>query len=153
MLLLTGARRNEVLAMRWADLNLTDGIWTKPASTTKQKRIHTAPLSAPARQLLAKLSKTPRQIQSMYFPAAGAVIVLRYGKRGTISVALQISRVCAFMIFATPTLRKLASSGFGLEVIGQTIRPFPAGDDGAICAFIRRSYTTGHRARWCCDRQ
>jgi len=40
LLLLCGARRGEVFAMRWSDLNLTDGTWTKPASTTKQKKTH-----------------------------------------------------------------------------------------------------------------
>jgi integrase len=53
MLLLTGARRGEVLAMRWADIE--DGIWTKPGSTTKQKTDHVVPLSAPARQLLSEI--------------------------------------------------------------------------------------------------
>lgn len=58
MLLLTGARRGEVLAMRWADLDLTAGIWTKPGSTTKQKTVHRVPLSAPARQLLAGIPQS-----------------------------------------------------------------------------------------------
>lgn len=57
LLLLTGARRNEVLSMRYADLDLTSGTWTKPASATKQKKMHSTPLSAPARQLLAGLGK------------------------------------------------------------------------------------------------
>jgi integrase len=57
--LLTGARIGEVRAMRWADLADSDErggtrtIWTKPASTTKQKADHIVPLSAPAQQLLA----------------------------------------------------------------------------------------------------
>src|SRR5271157_5425688 len=51
LLLLTGARRGEVLAARWADIDLSAGIWSKPPSSTKQKEHHQAPLSAPARQL------------------------------------------------------------------------------------------------------
>jgi integrase len=54
LLLLTGARRGEVLSMKWDDLNLTAGLWKKPASATKQKRTHEVPLSAPARALLAE---------------------------------------------------------------------------------------------------
>ena len=55
LLLLTGARRGEVLAMRWADVDLTEGTWSKPASSTKQREAHEVPLSAPARQLLSEI--------------------------------------------------------------------------------------------------
>ena len=57
LLLLTGARSSEVMGMRWTDLDLTTGTWTKPASTTKQKSDHTVPLSAPARQLLSEVTR------------------------------------------------------------------------------------------------
>jgi integrase len=57
MLLLTGARRGEVLAMRWDALDLGSGIWSKPPSSTKQKEHHQVPLSAPALQLLSGIDK------------------------------------------------------------------------------------------------
>jgi integrase len=59
LLVLTGARKSEVLGMRWADLVLaTDkGVWTKLGSTTKQKTDHVVPLSAPACQLLTKIKQ------------------------------------------------------------------------------------------------
>jgi integrase len=52
LLLLTGARKGEVFSMRWDDVDLSSGIWTKLGSTTKQKTDHVVPLSAPALQLL-----------------------------------------------------------------------------------------------------
>ena len=55
LLLLTGARSGEALAARWGQFNLEDGVWTKPAATTKQKTEHEIPLSAAARQLLSEL--------------------------------------------------------------------------------------------------
>lgn len=55
LLLLTGARRGEVLNATWDQFDLKDGIWTKPGHTTKQKTEHRVPLSAPARQLLSTL--------------------------------------------------------------------------------------------------
>jgi integrase len=55
VLLLTGARAGEVYGMRWDELDLGKGIWSKPGSTTKQKTDHVVPLSAPARQLLAEI--------------------------------------------------------------------------------------------------
>src|SRR5262249_13340982 len=53
LLLMTGARRGEVLAMKWADVDLAAGTWSKPPSSVKQDKRHTVPLSAPARQVLA----------------------------------------------------------------------------------------------------
>jgi integrase len=55
LLLLTGARRGELLAARWADLDLEAGVWTKPGNTTKQRTVHRVPLSAAAVQLLAAM--------------------------------------------------------------------------------------------------
>jgi integrase len=58
LLLLTGARRGEVLSATWDQFDLKEGMWTKPATATKQKERHEVPLNAPARQLLARrLSK------------------------------------------------------------------------------------------------
>jgi integrase len=74
VLLLTGARRGEVLGMRWADVDLAAGIWSKPGSTTKQKTDHIAPLSALARQLLAEIREgqtAKRQLPEYVFPGAG----------------------------------------------------------------------------------
>lgn len=68
LLLLTGARRGEVQAARWEDIDLRAGIWTKPGATTKQKTEHTVPLSAPARQLLADLRKTADDGAEYVFP-------------------------------------------------------------------------------------
>jgi integrase len=55
LLLLSGARRGEVLSAAWDQFDLEAGIWTKSAATTKQRREHRVPLSKPARQLLARL--------------------------------------------------------------------------------------------------
>ncbi len=57
LLLLTGARRSEVFTIRWEQLDLGDGIWTKPASATKQARLHRIPLSAPARRVLVEIKQ------------------------------------------------------------------------------------------------
>ena len=55
--LLTGARRGELLAARWADFDLTAGVWTKPGATTKQKTLHRVPLSDVAIRLLVEMRK------------------------------------------------------------------------------------------------
>ena len=68
LLLLTGARSGEVKAMRWENLDLQNGIWTKPGSTTKQATLHRVPLSAPARLLLAKIHDDATAGAEFVFP-------------------------------------------------------------------------------------
>jgi integrase len=76
LLLLTGARRGEVLGMRWADVDLTAGTWSKPASSTKTKQFHEVPLSAPARGLLsdiqAQQAAKRHVLPTFIFPGTGA---------------------------------------------------------------------------------
>ncbi len=57
--MLTGARRGEVLNATWDMFDLDQGIWTKPASYTKQRRLHRVPLNAPAIELLRSMPKDP----------------------------------------------------------------------------------------------
>jgi integrase len=52
LMLLTGCRRSEALAARWEEFDLADGIWTKPSAHTKQRKVHRAPLSNAAINLL-----------------------------------------------------------------------------------------------------
>jgi integrase len=116
LLLLTGARRGEVRAVRWADINLEKGVWTKPGSATKQRVDHVVPLNAPARELLAKRARTS---DSQY------VFV---GRRGGHRVELKTNwrRICeAAKIdnLRVHDLRhsfasQLANSGASLQLIG-----------------------------------
>jgi integrase len=68
LLLLTGARKGEVLAARWEQFDLAEGVWTKPGSTTKQKTLHRVPLSAPARQLLVEIRDASKKGAEFVFP-------------------------------------------------------------------------------------
>lgn len=54
-LMLTGARRGEVLNAQWDMFDLENAIWTKPSAHTKQRRIHRVPLSGPAVELLLSM--------------------------------------------------------------------------------------------------
>ena len=56
-LLLTGARRGEVLSAAWDQFDLKGGVWVKPSAHTKQKKEHRVPLSEPALVLLQQLHK------------------------------------------------------------------------------------------------
>ncbi|MGN8157099.1 tyrosine-type recombinase/integrase [Salinisphaera sp. SWV1] len=62
LLMLTGARKSELLSATWDQFDLTNGVWTKPGANTKQKTMHRVPLSAPARQLLASMSADSKYV-------------------------------------------------------------------------------------------
>ena len=63
VLLLTGARFGEVAGMRWDQIDLETGIWTKPAATTKQRRMHRVPISGPALEIIRR---QPRDGELMF---------------------------------------------------------------------------------------
>lgn len=67
LLMLTGARKGEVLAAEWSQFDLQAGVWTKPSHHTKQRREHRVPLSAPAQQLLLRLRSEARS-ETYVFP-------------------------------------------------------------------------------------
>jgi len=55
LLLLTGARRGEVLGATWAQFDLESGVWIKPHTAVKQKKEHRLPLNAAAKALLVQM--------------------------------------------------------------------------------------------------
>jgi integrase len=55
LLLLTGARRDEVASMEWRELDLEAGVWRIPKERTKNKRAHEVPLSAATVDILKGL--------------------------------------------------------------------------------------------------
>ena len=55
LLMLTGQRRDEVGGMAWSELALDKGLWSIPASRTKNKRAHDVPLSDTALAILREM--------------------------------------------------------------------------------------------------
>ena len=118
LLLLSGARRGELLAAKWADIDLEAGVWVKPGATTKQKTTHRVPLSEAACRLLAKMHTRASDDTEWLFPARGG------GHRQHINAAWIALRKAADLngarlhdlrhTFATA----LASAGWGLPTIG-----------------------------------
>ena len=122
LLLLTGARRGEVLAMRWDQLDLNVGVWTKPSSLTKQRLEHRIPLSAPARQLLVELREAANKDAQFVFPGPGAK-----GHRDAPETAwAEICKAAAIVDARVHDLRHthaslLVSAGWSLPTIGRLL--------------------------------
>jgi integrase len=116
LLLLTGARRGEVLSARWDQIDLSTGIWCKPASATKQKMMHVVPLSAPALELLRSLSRRGDYL----FPAGNG------HQQDMDHIWHSICRDAGISGLHIHDLRHhfasvLASSGHSLPIIGQLL--------------------------------
>jgi integrase len=87
LLLLSGARKSEVLGMKWSDVDLDRGIWTKLAATVKQKTDHVVPLSAAAIDVLKAI---PTRNSKWVFPSnskEGHVIDVKKGWDGLLKRA------------------------------------------------------------------
>ncbi len=61
LLLLTGARKTEVLSATWSQFDLKRRIWTKPSAHTKQKKTEHIPISKVALKLLIEMKAPARE--------------------------------------------------------------------------------------------
>lgn len=68
LLLLTGARRSAMAAMRWDDVDLTAGTWSIPAADSKNKRGIVVPLVPDAVKRLKRLRKEADDDAAHVFP-------------------------------------------------------------------------------------
>jgi integrase len=118
LLLLTGARRGELLAAKWTDIDLGTGIWVKPGATTKQATTHRVPLSEAACRLLAEMRAQADDDAEWIFPGRGG------GHRPHINEAwIRLRKAAGVPDARLHDLRHtyataLASSGLSLPVIG-----------------------------------
>ena len=117
LLLLTGARRGEILSMKWDSLDLGLGTWKKRPDDTKQNEPHEVPLSAPACALLAE----------RYVDGAIGFVFPGVGRRGHRAVVFRAwRRLCEAAGISGLRLHdlrhqfasELVSSGASLPLIG-----------------------------------
>ncbi|MEX4007685.1 tyrosine-type recombinase/integrase [Neoaquamicrobium sediminum] len=90
LIMLTGARRSEVLKSRWDQFNHRTRVWTKPGATTKQGTEHEVHLSRAAAKLVIRMYRAAREraaiegtkMSPYLFPNQGLRQNLRKLKRG-----------------------------------------------------------------------
>jgi integrase len=68
LLLLTGARRGEVVGIRWDEIDLEKKLWSLPSARVKNKRAHALPLSSTAMDILQDLPRIEND-DGLVFPA------------------------------------------------------------------------------------
>jgi len=57
LIMLTGCRPSEAMRAQWSQFDSEPGTWVKRSAHTKQRKVHRAPLSPPALELVDKLRK------------------------------------------------------------------------------------------------
>lgn len=120
LLLLTGSRRNEVLYATWDQFDLEMGVWTKPAHTTKQRRMEHLPLSTSALDILIKMKD--ESISPFLFPGKVPGRPLQEIKKSwdTIRKKAGIPDVRLHDLRHTHASH-LVSSGLSLSIVGKLL--------------------------------
>lgn len=123
-LLLTGARRNEVLGALWSEIDARAGIWHVPDTRMKSKRDFVVPLSSAARRVLAAARDVSAEVPGFVFasPATGLEM-----HRDTLSHALARNLAALHVRrFSPHDLRRtlahhLHALGFSTDVVSATL--------------------------------
>jgi len=120
LLLLTGSRRSEVLHATWDQFDLKKEVWTKPAHTTKQKRMEHLPLSTQAIEILKSMKA--RSDSTFLFPGRVPGKSLQDIKKAwhTIRTSAGLGEVRLHDLRHTHASH-LASSGLSLSIIGKLL--------------------------------
>jgi integrase len=79
LFLLTGCRKTEALSAEWSQFDLDRGIWTKPSTSTKQKKEHKIPLDPRAVQRLQAI-RASHSDPKYVFPAQERLAVMQSGR-------------------------------------------------------------------------
>ena len=80
LLLLTGARRDEVASIRWGEIDLAEKKWTLPAARSKNKRDHQIPLSAAAVGIIEELPHIGDKKGGFVFSTTGSTAVSGFSR-------------------------------------------------------------------------
>ncbi|WP_256750749.1 site-specific integrase [Mesorhizobium sp. Mes31] len=122
VLLLTGARIGETCRMRWEQIDFRRAVWSKPAATTKQKKIHRLPITAPVLEVLSKIQKEQDPASAWVFPGRS-----KEGFRNDIRTAWEAALAAAeIKSLRVHDLRHsfastLVGSGYSLPMIGAAL--------------------------------
>jgi integrase len=122
MCLLTGARVGEVRQARFEQFNLELGIWSKPASTTKQRKVHRVPISedvaAIVRQRYLLVPKGNPWLFPGDVPGQPVREIRRFWRRIQVAAEIGDARIHDLRhTFAS----LLVSGGASLEMIGKLL--------------------------------
>ena len=120
--MLTGARVGEVRQARFEQFNLELGVWSKPASTTKQRKVHRVPISEDVAAIVRQRQLLVRKGNPWLFPGDVPGQPVKEIRRFWIRIqkAAQIEDVRIHDLRHT-FASLLVSGGASLEMIGKLL--------------------------------
>jgi integrase len=125
MLLFTGARRSNVLSMKWQDINFENMTWTIPAKIAKNNKIQRVHLVDSALSILTRRQKENTNKSVWVFPS-----IYKKSKSGHIAVPQEawqkICKVAGIEDLRFHDLRRthgswMRKAGVNREIIGETL--------------------------------
>ena len=135
LLLLTGQRTGETKAMRWADVDQEEALWTIPATVSKNGKEHAVPLSPAVTAILADL-RAHATCAPCAFPSDSGS-----GHRASIQKAIRRLRKASGVTDWTPhdARRTVATAMGDLGVARETIRRVLNHQERDVTATYERS--------------
>ncbi|MCU0892743.1 MAG: site-specific integrase [Rhodospirillales bacterium] len=122
LLMLTGARRGEVLKAEWKHIDFARERWTKPSAHTKQKTEEHVPLSAPALALLAAMKAEAVPGVPFVFPGDGDGKPLQDIRKTWLAACAKAGLEGVRLHDLRHTYAShLVSSGLSLEIVGRLL--------------------------------
>ena len=137
LILLTGARKHEIMESTWDQFNFKKAIWIIQAHTTKQKKFEQYPLSPPALAIL-KAMKEKATDSPFLFPGKVKGQPLKDIKRSWASIKKQAEiKDCTIHDLRHTYASHLVSSGLSLKHCWKTFGAYPSINNATLCPFSR----------------
>jgi integrase len=122
MCMLTGARVGEVRQARFEQFNIDYAIWSKPASTTKQRKIHRVPISQDVVAIVRQRQLVVPRGNPWLFPGDAVGKPVREIRRFWIKVQREADLPDVRIHDLRHTFASLlVSGGASLEIIGRLL--------------------------------
>ncbi len=119
IMLLTAARRTEVSAMRWAEINEEKRTWLLPSERSKNRQTHVVPLSTAAWEIIAAL---PRISDTHVFSTSGNGPVVNFCRiKERLDAKLKFEKHWQFHDLRRSCASGLQRLGVRVEVIEATL--------------------------------
>ncbi|WP_245257163.1 tyrosine-type recombinase/integrase [Methylocystis rosea] len=150
LLILTGARRDEVAAARWEEIDLEKRVWNLPAERSKNRRAHSVPLSPAVVEIIERL---PRFEGSGFLFSAGKTPPTAFSKAKARLDALITEQNGGEPIphFVIHDIRRsvasgLASIGIPLHVIERALNHVSGSFGRIVSVYQKHSYADEMRS-------